>query len=160
MSNGRDVLPPELEAKLAEISRIRREEYERDAPERERRTAELMAETRRSMAEREAAERPAFLERNSQMKIEDKTKDRNIANEWLEMNSNYIANDKTTMIPSGTNMAVLTSNRVNIVKAPRNLFFPIFHMGGEIIAVERRGGRKTKRTRRQRKTKRKRGKHN
>ena len=76
----------------------------------------------------------------------------NIIRDWLVMNPTFIKNDKTTMIPVGKNIAVFISNNVSIVTTKNVLYFPNFYLGNEIIAVERSGGRKTKR-RRSRKSK-------
>jgi hypothetical protein len=148
MSNGRDYLSPEQEARLAERSKQIEQEFQNRAPER----ARVAEETKRTMEARIDAERPLALERTRQIQKENDEKKENIISDWLEMNPTFIKNDKTTMIPNGKKIAVLVSNNVNIVTTKQVLHFPNFYMGQEIIAVERSGGRKTKR-RRSRKSK-------
>ena len=77
-----------------------------------------------------------------------------IVHDWLEMHPTFSKNDKTTMIPKGKQIAILVSNNVSIVTTNQVLYFPNFYLGNEIVAVERSGGRKTKRRRsRKRKSK-------
>lgn len=149
MSNGRDYLSPEQEARLAERSKQIEQEFQNRAPER----ARVAEETKRTMETRIDAERPLALERYRQIQKEKDLEKENIIRDWLEMNPTFIKNDKTTMIPVGKKIAVLVSNNVNIVTTNQVLYFPNFYMGQEIIAVERSGGRKTKRRRRSRKSK-------
>lgn len=144
MSNGRDYLSPEQEAALAERSRKIEQEFRNKAPERQR----IVEETRRVMEERDAAERPLALERSRQIQKEKDLEKENVIRDWLEMHPSFIKNDKTTMIPKGKQIAILVSNNVSIVTTNQVLYFPNFYLGNEIVAVERSGGRKTKRRRR------------
>jgi hypothetical protein len=161
--NDRDYFTPEQEAHLSERSKqidrefsldqISEKTYERlkkieqefrnKAPER----ARVAEETKRTMETRDAAERPLTLERSRQLQKDNDQKKENVIRDWLEMNPTFIKNDKTTMIPKGKQFATLAYNNVNIVPSPRDLYSPNFYLGNEIVAVERSGGRKTKRRR-------------
>ncbi len=145
--NGRDYLSPEQEARLAERSKQIEKEFRNKAPERER----VADETKRTMEAREAVERPLVLERHRQIQQEKDLEKENIIRDWLEMNPTFIKNDKTT-IPAGKKIAVFVSNNVSTLTTNQVLYFPNFYLGNEIVAVERSGGRKTKR-RRSRKSK-------
>ena len=145
--NGRDYLSPEQEDRLAERSKQIEQEFRNKAPER----ARVAEETKRTMEAREAAERPLVLERHRQMQQKKDLEKENIIRDWLEMNPTFIKNDKTT-IPAGKKIAVFVSNNVSTLTTNQVLYFPNFYLGNEIVAVERSGGRKTKR-RRSRKSK-------
>ena len=143
MSNGRDYLSQEQEERLAERRKQIEQEFRNKAPERER----VAEETRRAMEARANAERPLALERSRQIQNDNDEKKENVIRDWLEMHPTFSKNDKTTMIPIGKKIAVLASNNVNVETTKQVLYFPNFYMGKEIIAVERSGGRKTKRRR-------------